>query len=63
MARTMLHETDMAKYFWAEAINTTCYVHNRIYIKPILNKTTYMSYSEEGNQVFTFTSLVVHAIF
>jgi hypothetical protein len=41
MARTMLHETDMAKYFWAEAINTSCYVDNRIYIRYILNKTTY----------------------
>jgi len=37
----MLHETDMAKYLWAEAGNTTCYVHNRLYIRPILNKTTY----------------------
>jgi len=26
MARTMIHETNMAKYFWAEVINTTCYV-------------------------------------
>jgi len=37
----MLHETNMAKYFRAEGINTTCYVHNIIYIRPILNKTTY----------------------
>lgn len=41
MARTMIHETNMASYFWAEAVNTACYVQNRIYIRPILNKTSY----------------------
>src|SRR4030066_2100487 len=41
MARTMIHETKMDKYFWAEAVNTACYVQNRIYIRPILNKTLY----------------------
>src|ERR1044072_7547557 len=28
MARTMIQETDMAKHFWAEAVNTTCYIQN-----------------------------------
>jgi len=41
MARTMIHENNLAKHFWAEAVNTTCYVQNRIYIIPILEKTTY----------------------
>src|SRR4030066_111983 len=41
MARTMIHETKMAAYFWAEAVNTAFYVQNRIYIRPILNKTSY----------------------
>ncbi|KAK2374267.1 putative mitochondrial protein [Trifolium repens] len=41
MARTMMHETKLAKHFWAEAVNTACYIQNRIYIRPILNKTTY----------------------
>src|SRR4030066_1319912 len=41
MARSMIHETKMAAYFWAEAVNTSCYVQNRIYIRPILNKTSY----------------------
>jgi len=26
MVRTMLHETKIAKYLWAEAMNTICYV-------------------------------------
>jgi len=41
MARTMIHENNLAKHLWAEAVNTSCYVQNRIYIRPILNKTTY----------------------
>ncbi|KAK2452140.1 putative mitochondrial protein [Trifolium repens] len=41
MARTMMHETKLAKHFWAEAVNTACYIQNRIYIRPLLNQTTY----------------------
>src|ERR1044072_680874 len=41
MARTMIQETNIAKYFWAEAVNTACYIQNRISIRPILNKTPY----------------------
>lgn len=31
----------MAKYFCAEAVNTTCYIQNKISIRPILEKTPY----------------------
>ena len=41
MARTMIHESNIAKHFWAEAVNTAFYIQNRIYIRPILNKTPY----------------------
>ncbi|WJX39850.1 hypothetical protein P8452_27360 [Trifolium repens] len=41
MARTMMQETKLAKHFWAEAVNTACYIQNRIYIRPLLNITTY----------------------
>ena len=41
IARTMIYENNLAKHFWAEAINTTCFVQNRIYIRPILEKTIY----------------------
>jgi len=40
-ARTMIHENNLAQHFWAEAMNTTCYVQNRIYIRHILEKTAY----------------------
>jgi len=29
MAKTTIHETNMAKYFWTEVVNTSCYVKNR----------------------------------
>jgi len=41
MARTMIHENNLAKHFWAEAVNTTCYIENRIYIRHILEKIAY----------------------
>jgi hypothetical protein len=37
----MINETNIAKHFWAEAINTACYIQNKISIRPILNKTPY----------------------
>ena len=40
LARTMLNETGLPKYFWADAVSTTCYVLNRVFIRPILKKTS-----------------------
>ena len=41
MVVTMIHENNLPKYLWEKVVNTTCYVHNRIYIRPILNKNSY----------------------
>jgi len=41
IARTLLNETNLPKYFWADAVNTTCYMLNRVLISPILKKTPY----------------------
>ena len=41
MACTMLYESNLPKYFWAEAINTVCYILNRALIRPIHKKTPY----------------------
>ena len=41
LARTMLNENSLPKYFWADAVNTTCYVLNRVLIRQILKKTPY----------------------
>ena len=40
LARTMLSESSLPKYFWADAVSTSCYVMNRVLIRPILKKTT-----------------------
>jgi len=37
----MLNENSLPKYFWADAVNTACYVLNRVLIRPILKKTPY----------------------
>ena len=39
MARTMLNENALPKYFWAEVVDTTCYILNRVLIRPHPNKT------------------------
>ena len=41
LARTMLNETGLPKYSWADIVSTTCYVLNRVLIRPILKKTLY----------------------
>ena len=41
MARIMLHEYNLPLYFWAEVVNTSCYISNRVFKRPILNKTSY----------------------
>jgi hypothetical protein len=41
MARTMLDEHRTPRRFWAEAVNTACYVSNRIYLRVHKKKTYY----------------------
>jgi len=41
LARTLLNATDLPKYLWVDAVCTTCYVLNRVLIRPILKKTPY----------------------
>ena len=41
MATIMFHEYNLPLYFWAEAVNTSCYILNRVFKRPILNKTSY----------------------
>lgn len=37
--RTLLNENNLPKYFWVDAVNTACYVLNKILRRPILKKT------------------------
>ncbi|WVZ85106.1 hypothetical protein U9M48_032061 [Paspalum notatum var. saurae] len=41
MARTMLDEQRTPRRFWAEAVNTACYIANRIFLRAFLGKTSY----------------------
>jgi hypothetical protein len=41
MARTMLDEHRTPRRFWAEVVNTVCYVSNRIYLRVHKKKTCY----------------------
>src|SRR6185503_5275540 len=41
MARTMLDEYRTPRRLWAEAINTACYVANRIFLRSFMKKTSY----------------------
>ena len=53
-ARTMLCENNLPKYFWAEAINTSCYIINRAMIRPILKKTPYELFRERKPNISYF---------
>jgi len=41
LARTMLSESYLPEYFWTDAVSTSCYVMNRVLIRPILKNTPY----------------------
>ena len=54
MARIMLCENILPKYFWAKAINTSCYIINRAMIKLILKKTPYELFRERKPNISYF---------
>ena len=41
LAKTMLDEYNTPEGLWAEAINTACYVSNRLFLQKFLGKTPY----------------------
>ena len=45
--RTMLSESRLPMYFWAEAVNTACYTQNRTLINKDLMKTPYEIMNDE----------------
>jgi hypothetical protein len=54
MMRTMLEEYKTSDRFWAEAINTTCYSINRLYLHRILKKTSYELLTSKNPNVSYF---------
>lgn len=41
MARTMINDNELSKYFWAKAVNITCYIMNIAHIRSKLKKNPY----------------------
>ena len=41
MARAMLHGNDVPQHLWDEAVNTACYIINRVYVRQGTTKTPY----------------------
>ena len=54
MARTMLNEFNISKTFWAEAVNTACYVSNHVYIHPAFKKTPYELWNDKTPKIDYF---------
>jgi len=44
IAITLLNDTNLPKYFWAEVVNTACYIMNKALIRSILKKIPYELY-------------------
>ena len=47
IARTMLYEENLSRYFWTKAVNTTCYILNHVSTRPIIKKTPYETWNEK----------------
>ena len=54
MVHTMLCESHLPKYFWTEAVNTTCYILNRALIRPIHKKTPYELWHDRKSNIGYF---------
>jgi len=63
MARTMIHENNLAKHFWAEAVNRVCYVQNRTISDLSWRKLHMNSLKEEDPIYLTFINLDVSVTF
>lgn len=63
MVRTMINETNVANHFWTEAMNTTCYIHNKIFIRPIMGKTQYELWKKKIPTFIISIHLVVYILF
>ena len=63
MARTMPNENSLPKYFWAKVINTSCYVLNRILLRPILKKNLYKLWKKRNPTLAISNSLGANALY
>ena len=54
MARTILHENNLPNYFWVKAVNTSCYILNRVLIRSSLDKTPYKLWKNKKPNISYF---------
>ena len=54
MAKVMLHNKDVARNLWGEAINTACHTINRVYFRLGTKKTPYELWKETKPNVQYF---------
>ena len=47
----MFYEYNLPLYFWAESVNTSCYISNRVFKRPILNKTSYKLWNNRNPKI------------
>ena len=50
----MLNEYQLPKNFWAKVVNTTCYISNRVLIRPISKKTPYELWKNRKSKIRYF---------
>nr|GEV83559.1 hypothetical protein [Tanacetum cinerariifolium] len=50
-ARTMLADAKLPVTFWAEAVNTACYVQNRVLVNKSYNKTSYELFNGRSHAI------------
>ena len=58
MARTMLDEHRTPRKYWAEAVNTACYVSNRIFLRALCTRLS-MSCDLDASPVLTISEFLV----
>ncbi|KAG9444874.1 hypothetical protein H6P81_016214 [Aristolochia fimbriata] len=54
MARVMLLSKGLPEKLWAEAINTACYITNRVFFRPFTHKTPYELFKEKKPTISHF---------
>lgn len=54
LARSMLNETNLPKYIWADVVDTSYYVMNYVLIQSILNRTPHELYKRRNPNISYF---------
>ncbi|KAK0594043.1 hypothetical protein LWI29_032338 [Acer saccharum] len=63
MARVMLLSNNVPRNLWAEAINTACYIGNRVFLRPGTRNTSYELWKGKRPMLATSTLLEANATF